>query len=253
MRTSLISASIAVPGLALALILTGCSGPATGSSSTQAPRASTAAVQPSASPSAAPKDVLFTISANVRDKTGSTIAIQLTAHTPRPYSSLDAKPLISEFVRSCGGGIGGTPITPESLAANGSILLPMDLASSATGKTFVYPVGLNLGSSYFGQSAIGKGIAPADATRPCYNGYSWSKSGTGHAIADFETSIPTPDPTIWKYAYYGFTLPPDSGATIEACSVTLSPQAVKTVVGVDGWDPTKAGSGIACGVGYMGE
>jgi hypothetical protein len=236
----------------LALTLTGCAGPATPPSTQAAPLASISAA-PSTTPSAAPKDVLFTISANVRDKTGSTIAIQLTAHDPLSYSSSEAKPLISEFVRTCGAGIGGTPISASSLAANGSILVPMDLASSATGKTFVYPVSLNLGSSYFGQSAIGKGIAPADTARPCYNGYNWSKSGTGHAIADFETSIPQPDPTIWKYAYYGFTLPPDSNATIEACSVALSPLAVKTVVGVGGWDPTQAGSGIACGVGYMGE
>jgi hypothetical protein len=253
LRTSLASAAIAVPSLALALILTGCAGPATAPNNAKAAPLVSASPAPSATASTAPKDVLFTISANVRDKTGSTIAIQLTAHTPLPYSNSGANPLISEFVRTCGAGIGGTPISAESLAANGSILLPMDLASSATGKTFVYPVSLNLGSSYFGQSAIGKGIAPADPARPCYNGYTWSKSGTGHAIADFETSIPGPDLTIWKYAYYGFTLSPDSNATIEACSVTLSPLAAKTVLGVAGWDPAQAGSGIACGVGYLGE
>jgi hypothetical protein len=253
LKTSLTSAAIAAAGLALALILTGCATPAAAPTAPTPRPVSSAAPQPAGTPSAPPKDVLFTISANVRDKTGSTIAIRLTAHTPLINSTTAARPLVDEFVRSCGAGIGGTPVSAQSLTANGSILLPMDLASSATGKTFVYPVSLNLGSSYFGQSAIGAGIAPADATRPCYNGYTWSKSGTGHAIADFETSIPGPDKTIWKYAYYGFTLPPDSNATIEACSVSLSPEATKTVIGVDGWDPTQAASGIACGVGYTGE
>lgn len=242
-----------VASLALALLLSGCGGQPTPAPTAPTTPSVSPAPKPSASAPANQKNVLFTIAANVRGKDGGTIAIQLTAHKPVLYSSSDAKPLITEFVKSCGTGIGGVPVTAESLATNGSILVSMDLRSSVIDKPFVYPIDLRLGSPYFGQSATGTGIAPTDTTLPCYDGYTWSKSGSGHAVADFETGNPGPDPTIWKYAYYGFTLAPDSNATIEACKVTLTPFATTTVAGVEGWDPTQAANGIACGIGYAGE
>lgn len=214
---------------------------------------SVAATPSTAASASSAESVIFTISANVRGEDGSTIGIQLKAHRPLPYSDRNAAALITQFIGVCGGGVGGTPVTPQTLATNGSILLRIDLASSVTGKPFVSPVKLTLGSAYFGQAATGKGIAPSDPNLPCYNGYSWTTSGSGQAIADFESGIPGPDLTLWKNAYYGFSIPAGANATIEACRVTLTSFAKKTVTNVDGWDPTQAASGTACGIGYSGE
>lgn len=242
----------AAGGVALLVMLAGCGGTSTTSGQTSAP---TASASPSAASTAppAPKDLLFTIAANVRDKKGNTIAIQLTAHKPVPYSDSSAQPLITEFVGACGIGVGGTAITADTLATNGSILMSMDLASSVSGKTFVYPIDLNLGNVYFGQAASGKGIAATDPAQPCSSGYTWSTSGSGHVVADFESGNPGPDPTSWKYALYGFSVPADSKSTIEACRVTLTDAAKSTVADVAGWDPTQAASGYACTIGYIGE
>lgn len=245
-----IAACIALLGSTLA----GCGSAST--AGTGAPAEPSGAVTPSAAASAstgAASSVLFTISANVRGTDGSTIGIRLTAHKPLPYSDRNAAALITKFIGVCGGGVGGIPVTEQTLAANGSILLRIDLASSVVGKPFVSPVNLTLGSAYFGQAATGKGITPSDPQLPCYNGYSWTTSGSGQAIADFESGIPGPDLTIWKNAYYGFSIPAGANATIEACRVTLSTLATTTVASVDGWDPTRAASGTACGIGYSGE
>ena len=131
--------------------------------------------------------------------------------------------------------------------------MSMDLASSVVGKTFVYPIELNLGNVYFGQAASGKGITATDPAQACSSGYNWSTSGTGHVVADFESGNPGPDLTSWKYALYGFSVPADSQSTIEACRVTLTDAAKSTVADVAGWDPTQAASGYACTIGYIGE
>ncbi|MET4703472.1 hypothetical protein [Frigoribacterium sp. UYMn621] len=239
-------------GALLVVLLAGCAGSSTNAGPTTRPSASPS---PSASAStpAAPKDVLFTISANVRDKTGNTIAIELVAHNPLPYSDSGAKSLVNEFVSACGTGVGATPVTADTLAANGSILLQMDLASSTNGKQFVYPIDVTLGNVYFGQSVVGKGIAPTDTAHPCSSGFIWTTSGSGRAIADFESGNPGPDLTSWKYALYGFSVPADSQSTIEACKVTLTDAAKSTVADVAGWDPSQAATGYACTIGYVGE
>ena len=249
MRASLTRTSLAVGSILLAVLLTGCGGSST---ITPGPSAGTPTptLQPSASASAAPKDVLFTIAANVRGKDGSTIAILLTAHKPLTYSDRDAKPLVNEFVAACGAGLGGRPLTADTLAANGSILLSIDLTSSVNGKPFIYPLDVTFGSPYYGQSARGKGITPADPTQPCYRGYKWRTSGSGHAVADFESGNPGPDVTLWRSALYGFSVPFDSGATIEACKVTLTDLAkAGDLASTPGWDPTVAGTGISCEIG----
>lgn len=253
MGASLKTAIAAAGGIAVVVALTGCGGSsATPSGAADAPAASP---RPSATSTApgAPKDLLFTIAANVRDKNGNTIAIQLTAHKPVPYSASAATPLVDEFVGACQLGPGGTPMTADYLAANGSILVAMDLASSVTGKTFVSPIDLHLGSDYFGKAASGTGIAPADPTQPCSGIYTWSTSGTGRIVSDFESGNPGPDLTSWKNALYGFSVPADSHSTIEACRVTLTDAAKTTVAGVAGWDPSQAASGYACTIGYVGE
>ncbi len=242
----------ALTGTLFVGILAGCSG----SSTTAVPTASpSTSPSPSATPSAPPaaKDLLFTISANVRDKTGNTIAIELRARQPLPYSDRSAKPLVSEFVNACGSGVGVTPVTAETLAANGSILMPIDLVSSVTGKTFRDPIDVTFGNQYSGQSAIGVGIAPIDPTLTCTSGYAWSTSGSVRAIADFESGIPGPDRTKWKNALFGFSVPPDSKSTIEACRVTLTEAAKTAVAGVPGWDPSQSATGYTCTIGYVGE
>jgi len=242
----------AVAGTLLVGLLAGCSGSSSGADPVVTP---TATPSPSASATVAPtpKDVLFTVTAKVRDKTGNTIAIELIAHKPVPYSDSSAKSLVSEFVSACGIGVGTAPVTADTLAANGSILLPMDLVSSTPGKDFVYPIDVTLGNVYFGQSVTGKGIAPTDAAHPCSSGFTWSTSGSARAIADFESGNPGPDLTSWKYALYGFSVPADSQSTIEACKVSLTDAAKTTVADVAGWDPSQAATGYACTIGYVGE
>lgn len=242
----------ALGALALLAVLAGCSGPTSLAGPKSTPSATPTASATATAP-ATPKDVLFTISANVRDKSGNTIGIQLTAHKPVPYSANAAKPLITEFTGACGTGPGGTAVTADTLAANGSILVAMDLAANVTGKTFASPIELNLGNVYFGQYAAGKGISPIEPTQPCSSGYAWSTSGTGKVVADFESGNPGPDLTAWKNALYGFSVPTDSNSTIEACKVTLTDAAKSTVADVAGWDPTQAGTGYACTIGYVGE
>jgi hypothetical protein len=198
--------------------------------------------------------VLFTISANVRGRDGSTIAIKMTAHNPLPYSNADSANLQREFLDACGPSVQGQPVTPATLAANGSILMSLDLASSVKGKPFVYPLDTALGkTNFFGQSAKGDGIQPSDPTTPCDSGYTWSTSGSVHAVADFESGIPGPDLTQWRYGFYGFSVPFDSNATIEACSITLTDAATTVVKGDASWDPNATRSGISCGIGYVGE
>jgi hypothetical protein len=241
-----------VTGTLFVGLLAGCSGSSTTAGPTASPSSSPS---PTATSSAPPptKDLLFTISANVRDKTGNTIAVEMRARKALPYIDSSAKPLVSEFVSKCGAGVGPTPVTAETLAANGSILMPIDLVSSVTGKAFAYPIEVTFGNQYSGQSAVGKGIAPTDPTLPCTSGYTWSTSGSVRAIADFESGIPGPDLTKWKNALFGFSVPPESNSTIEACKVTLTDAAKTTVAGVPGWDPSQSATGYTCTIGYVGE
>lgn len=240
---------------ALAMGLTGCSGsptPATPSGSAS----TTPSSRPSTAASAAPKDVLFTISANVRDKNGSTVAIQLTAHAPILSSAAAAKPLLTEFLAECGGGVAGNPVDASTLVKSGSILMSITLASSAVGKSFAYPLDLATGSQNFAQSAKGTGISEGDSTAPCYGipSHRWATSGNAHAVADFESGTSTPDFGAWRYGQFGFSVPFDSNTTIEACTVTLTALATAAnVSAVAGWDPGSAATGTACLIGHVGE
>ncbi len=254
MRGPLIRASIGVIGaLTVAAMLAGCAeskaaAPEPSRSADPAPTSSASATP------AKPSDTLFTVTANVRGKDGSTIAVQLTAHQPVPSTASGAKPLEAEFLKACGGDQGdGTPVTADTLAGGGSVLVSLDLASSVVGKPFAYPLDLSLGSPDTGWSASGKGITPTDSTAPCTSGYRWGTSGTAHGVADFESGSTEPDPTLWRFARYGFSVPFDSGATIEACTVNLTDLARPIVAGVAGWDASAPASGIDCSIGYVGE
>jgi len=253
-RRSLVGTAIVAGGVAAVLLLSGCSSQSTTQSEGSTPTPTASPTPSASSTAAAPKDVLFTVTANVRGKDGATIGIQMTVHKAVAYNESAVKPLQAEFIKSCGAGVGGNPVTPATLEQNGSVLVPIDIASSAPGKPFVSPLQLALGSPYFGQSATGKGVTPADSTQPCYGGYNWATSGTAHAIADFESGTPAPDPKLWRYAYYGFGVAYESDATIEACKITLTDLATsEDVEAVDGWDSKAPQSGTSCGIGYTGE
>ncbi len=256
MRTSAVrtaTARILLVAAVAAILLTGCtSGGATpnGATTPKPTRSATA----TATPPPKPVDALFTISANVRGKDGSTIGIRMTVQKPVPYSDVAAKPLETTFIAQCGAGVGGTPITTASLETNGAILVPISLASSTSGKPFVSSMQVAVGSANFAQSATGKGLVPVDPSQPCYGGYTWSSSGAASAIADFESGTPAPDAGLWRYGYYGFGITDGSSATIEACTVTLTPLAIAAdVASVNGWNPSAAQSGKICGIGYSGE
>jgi hypothetical protein len=254
LRTSLVITSVVAGAVALTVMLAGCSTPGSTASASGKP---TATVAPSATPSATPKasDVLFTIAANVRTAEGATIGILLTAHKPVPYSNAAAKPYETTFLNQCGDGKGGTaPRDSAYLASNGAIMVPIDIVASATGKTFVSPVGITLGSLYFGSAISGKTVVPNDPTAPCYGGYEWVTSGALKAVADFESGIPGPDLKLWRYGLYGFGVADGSNATIEACKVTLTDLATADdVASVTGWDASAPQSGLACVIGYSGE
>jgi hypothetical protein len=250
--SSLAKLSLIASGVAVALLLAGCGGGST------VPKATgSASAAPSASPSATAKasDVLFTISANVRAVDGSTIGILMTAHKPLPYSDAAAKTYETAFITACGDGKGGTsPRDSAYLAANGSLFVPVDIAASTGGKTFVSPVGITLGSPYFGSSATGKTLVPTDTSAPCYSGYQWVTSGPVKAVVDFQSGSPGPDLKLWRFGLYGFGVADGSNATIEACKITVTALGTADdVASVAGWDTTAPQSGLACVIGYTGE
>ena len=242
-----------VGAVAAALLLAGCS--SSGTAGTPATTKPSSVATPSASSSASTADVLFTITANVRAADGSTIGITMTAHKPVPYSDSAFKPYETTFLGACGDGKGGTaPRDSTYLSQNGSILVPIDITASIQGKTYVAPVGITLGSPYFGSAVTGKNVLPTDSTAPCYNGYQWVTSGTLHALADFESGQPGPDLKLWRYGLYGFGLADGSNATIEACKVTLTDLGkADDAAAVTGWDTSAPQSGLSCIIGYSGE
>jgi hypothetical protein len=249
---------VTIAGLAgvilIASVLAGCTGTGTPGASTAKPSGTLA---PTASPtaSATASDVLFTIAANVRSAEGSTIGILFTAHKPIPYSNAAVKPYETTFLNQCGDGKGGTaPRDSAFMSANGAMMVPIDIQATTPGKTFVSPVGITMGSLYFGSAITGKTVTPTDPTAPCYGGYEWITSGNLKAIADFESGTPGPDLQLWRYGLYGFGVADGSNATIEACKITLTDLAkTDDVAAVTGWDASAPQSGLSCVIGYTGE
>lgn len=235
------------------LTLAGCASTTGGTGgSTKSP---TASATPTPTSTASAADVLFTVAANVRGADGSTIGILMTAHKPVPYSNSAFKQYSTAFLNACGDGKGGTaPRNADYLSANGSIMVPIDITASIQGKTFVAPVGITLGSPYFGAEVTGKNVQPTDSTAPCYNGYTWVTSGALSGEADFESGQPGPDLKLWRYGLYGFGLADGSNATIEACKITITDLGqADGVAAVTGWDTSAPQSGLTCVIGYSGE
>ena len=204
-------------------------------------------------------DVLFTVSAKVRAIDGTTLGISLTGRTPIAATEESAATLVESFVEQCialdGRSVSDAsiPISQESLATFGSSLLRIDLASSPEGETFVAPIDLLLGSPYYAKVASGDKVQAIDTTSTCTGRYQMTGSGSGTAITNYESGAMLPDLGQWAYGHYGFTVPFESGATIEACRVVVTELATPIVEDVPGWDPGSDATGISCGIGYRGE
>lgn len=242
-------------GLAIAAAgLTGCAPEASAPPTTTAPSTEPTAA-PSVEPSAEPtNDILFTITANVRAVDGRTIGVSMSAHAAVASTDPQAADLRKKFIDVCAAGTGLQPITEQYLRDNGSTLMRISISSTVSDLTFRTPIDLYFGSPYFAQAAIGQGIAPEPEGPACFNGFAWAKSGTVLGIADFENSDGKPDLNQWRYGRFGFFVKPTSGATIEACKVVLTDVGMKTdLTGLKGWNPSSAGDGISCKIGYLGE
>lgn len=241
------------------LTLAGCtSAPAAEPAPEPTPTAEPTA-EPEPEKTAEPDDVLFTVSAKVRAIDGTTLGISLTGHEPVASTDRAAAPLVDDFVEQCAALEGrsvsdvSTLISEESLQTFGSSLLRIDLESSPEGETFVAPVDLALGSPYFAKVASGDRVQAVDTTTTCTGRYQMTGSGTGTAITNYESGNARPDLDQWAYGHYGFTVPFESGATIEACRVVVTELAASTVEDIPGWDPGSDATGISCGIGYRGE
>ncbi|MBX3068363.1 MAG: hypothetical protein KF867_07945 [Cryobacterium sp.] len=245
--------SSAIVALATLCVLSACAG-------TKAPEG-----KPTGLPTQAPTetktpepdpmaDVLFTITANVRAADGRTIGISMAAHTPLDSTNSKAADLRTKFISVCADSSGSQPIDENYLRDNGSTLMKIELTSSAPNLTFAAPVLLHFGSQYYAHAAVGDGVAPEPGGNHCYYGYDWVKSGTAVGIADFENPDGIPDPKQWTFGFYGFSVDPSSGATIEACRVNLTDLTSSyQLADIPGWDPALAGDGISCVIGYQGE
>jgi len=234
-------------------MLSGCGTAAPKTPAAKTPAASHAPT-PKTTPEADPAaDALFTISAKVRSSSGATIGIQLVAHPPVAADDTAAGAASSEFLKQCGSSGQGLPITEESMIADAGILLQFDLSSSTSGQDFVSPLNLYFGGTSRATTARGSGITAPPAANGCYGLYSWSRSGAAHAITEFENDDATVDLTQWRYGIYGFAVQEGANATIEGCTITLSPQALNAnLKDVPGWVASDT-SGTTCATGYIGE
>jgi hypothetical protein len=244
----------AVLALSLVAVLSGCSGVAEPEPASTEPTIEDTPSAPPEAPVDSVADVLFTITANVRAVDGRTVGISMAAHAPIASTDPDAAEIRDEFLDVCGAGNGAQPMTAEYLEEQGSTLMRLEFASNTPDLTFAAPIDLFFGSPYFASSATGAGITPEPGGQECYYGFAWATSGSARGIADFENADGVPDPNQWLYGHYGFAVNPSSGATIEACKVTLTELGLKSGVDdVPGWDPSLAATGVSCGIGYSGE
>lgn len=245
---------LVIGALSVAVLLAGCGGsaaPDPAPSDTPADTSPSPSAQPATNPNA---DLLFTITANVRAVDGRTIGISMAAHEPVASTDPAATDLRNEFLGTCGAGNGAQPFDERYLETNGSTLMLIELSTNTPGQKFVQPLDLFFGSPYFAQAATGAGIQPEPGGQTCFFGYLWTTSGDARGIADFENSDGVPNVKQWQYGHYGFTVTPDSGATIEACKVTITDRGLKSGIDqIEGWDPSLAATGISCGIGYSGE
>lgn len=244
----------AILSLSVVVVLAGCGGTAQPAPASTEPNVENTPSAPPAEQVDPNADVLFTITANVRAVDGRTIGISMAAHAPIASTDPDAAEIRQDLISECGAGNGAQPITAEYLAENGSTLVRLEFAANTPDLTFAAPIDLFFGNPYFATSATGAGITPEPGGQPCYYGFAWATSGEARGVANFENVDGVPDLNQWFYGHYGFSVNPSSGTTIEACKVTMTELGLKSGVDqVDGWDPSRAATGISCGIGYSGE
>lgn len=234
--------------------LTGCA-----ENAAPAPDNSAPTTEPTMEPTVKPTadttdDFLFIVTANVRAADGRTIGVSMAAHAPKASTDSSAADLRNSLIDVCGAGTGVQPIDEQYLESNGSTLLRVAITATSPDLKFQAPIELLVGSPYFAQAVIGPGVTPVADGITCFSGFEWSKSGTVLGVSDFENSDGVPDLDQWKTGMYGFFVKPSSGATIEACKVTITEVGKKTkVTDMPGWDPNNAGDGISCKIGYSGD
>lgn len=247
----------AVLTLLAAMTLAGCAAEAA-----PEPSPTPSAAEPTPEPSVEPEetdDALFTVSAKVRAVDGTTIDISLSGHSPVASTDPEASDLVSEFIELCSAMDGrsvsdvASPVSEDSLAQFGASLMKLEYTSTPEGRTFFAPVDLTLGSLYYAEVASGDGILTVESNDTCTGRYQLTGSGSGTAIAEYESGNTTPDLGQWRYGHYGFSVPFESGATIEACRVVVGDLALEDVADIPGWDPGSDATGISCGIGYAGE
>ena len=239
-------------------LLSGCSSaPAPTVSPTSSAAGPSATPTPSATTETLP--TLFTISARVRSVDGMSLDISLAGHPPIASTDDDAGDLVDDFVAECENLNGvsvtdnTTPVSPESLEQFGSSLMRLDFTSTPEGPAYAAPIDLALGSLYFAEIVTGETVQAVEPTPTCTGRYQVTGSAPAVGIANFESGIERPDMNQWVYGHYGFTVPFESGATIEACQVEISPAAMKAIGETPGWEPGSDSTGISCGIGYRGE
>ena len=249
---------VAALSLVAAALLAGCS-------STPAPEPSAdsmSSAAPSAEqslPPAEPDTELFRVEAKARAVDGTTMDIALIGHQPVPATDADAEELAEDFLSACeeSGGLSvtqaGAVVTERSLAQFGSSLMRIDYSATPDDQTLFAPIEVIVGIDNLARIGTGDALQLLQETDTCLNRYLLVESGAGAFIANFETGSADPDPTQWTFGSYGFTVPVDSGATLESCAVTISDLGASELAGVPGWPSGEVGTGISCGTGFTGE
>ncbi len=247
---------LVVLGIALVPILIGCSETA-GPAPSETPAASPSEPQPSEAQE--DDDTVFTVDAKVRAVDGTTMEVSLAGHAPVASTDPAADSLTSDFVERCGA-LGGTspedpaiPVSEDTLAEAGSSLMLLEFTATPDGHTFFAPLDLGLGSQYAPKVAFGESAQAVSTNESCIGLYQVTGSGTTTAITQYTNPSGTPDLTQWVSGYYGFSVPVDSGASIESCAASVADAGAADTADAPGWDQGTLVSGVSCGIGYIGE
>jgi hypothetical protein len=244
-----------IAALLVASTLVGCAAAATD----PLPAETTPAAPPteptaSAEPEPVASDVLFTLNAKVRSIDGRTIGIRMEGHQPVVFDNPEVADLTDQYVTACAEGTGRTPIDEAYLQRYGATLMRVDFISDTPGLEFASPIELWFGNPYMARAAVGGAVIQPPDIDNCFAGYAWAISDNAYGIASFESPSGVPDDTLWQLGNYGFSVLPDTNATIESCTATITDLGMASgLENVDGWDPSRAGTGVFCGIGYAGE
>ncbi len=247
------------PVVLVALMLSGCAG-GQATSPTEAPPSSAApSPEDPVEEDVEPDTVLFTVDAAARAVDGTTLALSLIGYQPIVSTDPESSELRDEFLTACldAGGASiseaGTQVSEQSLAEHGSSLMRIEYSATPEGEPLVAPVQAIVGIENFALVGDGEGLQSVGSTETCLNRYQLTESGSGGFVANYETGTSDADPTQWVFGSYGFTVPVDSGATLESCVVTITELGREDIGATEGWQDGAVGTGISCGTGYQGE